>query len=248
MDVTKTVNFPVSDGTTVVLTEGTANSLVNVCKKIKAVKGRKDGMPVRHLYVPDWIQYEAKGVKMPLWQFVTMDLTLYKVLEGDGRIHHDGSNSFLRENFRRDRWPETDDTVLPTQRKPVTVKTGQTVEGVRAQQREWLDDAVLYETAVRVTDRSADVVDAVQSAYEAALSQIDSGLCKAGTKAELCAYVLSTCKHKFFEMVRRNQKHSKTHSRITEDFEEGEQHHVKRTAPKQNPDDKKFIMHAVRDS
>jgi hypothetical protein len=238
MSVTKSVNFPVNDGTEVVMSEQTAELLAGICKKVKAVKSRKDGVVVRHLYVPDWVAMEhGLNQHIPLWQFVVMQDALHRKLDGDGRIYHDGSESFLPENFRRDEWPETDDSVLPKEQKQVAVKMGQTLESVRAQQREWLDDAVLYETAFRQTNRSADVVDAVQSAYEAALKQIDAGRCKAQTKAELCGYVLATCRNKFFEMVRHNVEHRKTHSRMTENFEDGEQHHVRRTAPKPRQDD-----------
>src|SRR5258708_7845166 len=195
MTVTKSVNYPVSDGTAVVLSEGVASVLQYIgCKKVKAIKRKAR----RDLYVPDWILLDVLGIKkmLPLWQMVANEDQLHRVLEGEGRIHHDGSNSFLPENFRRDPWPELDASVLET--KEPTAKTGQTPENIRVQQREWLDDAVLYQTAIRQTQKLADgeVGDFVQEAFQAAFEAVVAGLCDAETKAALCSYFLATCRNK----------------------------------------------------
>jgi hypothetical protein len=229
--VTKSVNYPVSDGTTVVLSERIAGILRSIpCKSVRAIKRKAK---VDH-YVPDWVSLDVNGIKklLPLWQFVVEEEQLHRVLEGDGLIHHDGSASFLLENFRRDAWPEIDAAVL--EMKDATVKTGQTSEVLRIKQREWLDDATLYQTAVRQTQKLADseVSDIVQAACEAALEAIGAGFCYAQTKAELCSYFLATCRNKTHELDRHRRKQRKTHTQITDDFADGPLHHVKRTAPK----------------
>ena len=233
MTVTKSVNYPVSDGTTVVLSERIAGILQSIpCKSVRAIKRKAK---VDH-YVSDWVSLDVNGIKkqLPLWQFVVEEEQLHRVLEGDGLIHHDGSNSFLAENFRRDTWGEIDASVLETEE--ATVKTGKTPEANRVQQRAWLDDAVLYQTAIRQTKKLADgeVDDIVQAALLAALEQIDAGLCESQTQAALCSYFLATCRNKAFELDRHRRKQRKTHTTITEQFEEGPQHYVRRIAPKQS--------------
>ena len=228
--VTKSVNYPVSDGTTVVLSEGVASLLQYIgCEKVRAIKRKAK----RDLYVPDWILLDVNGIKkmLPLWQMVADNDQLHRVLEGEGFIHHDGSASFLPENFRRDAWPEIDATVLET--KEATIKTGQTPEALRVKQREWLDDGTLYQTAIRQTQKLADgeVDDIVQAALLAALEQIDAGLCESQTKAALCSYFLATCRNKTYELDRQRRKQRRTHEAMTDDFAEGPLHHVRRTAP-----------------
>src|SRR5258708_4021075 len=135
MTVTKNVNFPCSDASFVVLTERMADVVMSIpCKNVRVVKRtNKAGVLVKNYYVPDWILLDVLGIKkmLPLWQMVANEDQLHKVLEGEGRIHHDGSNSFLPENFRRDPWPELDASVLET--KEPTAKTGQTPENIRVQ-------------------------------------------------------------------------------------------------------------------
>src|SRR5258708_30222845 len=72
MTATKSVNFPVSDGTVVVLSERMAGILGSICKSVKAVKRTKGGVMVRHLYVPDFVSLDVNGIKklLPLWQMV----------------------------------------------------------------------------------------------------------------------------------------------------------------------------------
>lgn len=233
MAATKSVNFPVNDGTTVIVSERIAGILASICGSIKAVKRAKDGVMVRHLYVPDFVSLDVNGIKknLPLWQMVADEEQLHRVLEGEGRIRHDGSNSFLPENFRRDAWPETDVDVVET--KEATVKTGQTPEALRVKQRDWLDDAVLYQTAIRQTKKLADgeVEDIVQASLLAALEQIGAGLCESQTQAALCSYFLATCRNKTYELDRHRRKQRKTHEAMTDDFAEGPLHHVRRTAP-----------------
>jgi hypothetical protein len=228
--VTKSVNYPVSDGTTVVLDERIASILQSIsCKSVRAIKRKAK----RDLYVPDWISLEVNGIKKltPLWQFVVQEEQLHRVLEGEGRIHHDGSNSFLPENFRRDAWPEIDVVVVET--NEATAKVGQTPESVRMKQRAWLDDAVLYQTAIRQTKKLADgeVEDIVQASLLAALEQIDAGHCESQTQAALCSYFLATCRNKTYELDRQRRKQRKTHEMMTDDFAEGPLHHVRRIAP-----------------
>jgi hypothetical protein len=250
MAETKSVNFPVNDGTTVIVSERIAGILASICGSIKAVKRAKDGVMVRHLYVPDFVSLDVNGIKknLPLWQMVADEEQLHRVLEGEGRIRHDGSNSFLAENFRRDAWPETDADVVET--KEATVKTGQTPEALRVKQRDWLDDTALYKNTIDEVRQLADgeVSDIVQAAYQAALESIGAGFCYAQTKAELCSYFLATCRNKTYELDRRRRKQRKTHSQITEQFAEGPLHHVRRVAPKHALDHAEKEHGAHRDS
>jgi hypothetical protein len=236
MAATKSVKFPVNDGTTVIVSGHIAGILASICKSVKAVKRTKDGVMVRHLYVPDFVSLDVNGIKklLPLWQFVVGEEQLHRTLDGEGRVHHDGSTSFLPENFRRDAWPEIDPDVVIFPRFQATAKVGQTKDAMRIKQREWLDDATLYQTATRQTEKLADgeVSDIVQAAYEAALESIDAGFCYAQTKAELCSYFLATCRNKTHELDRHRRKQRKTHETMTDDFAEGPLHHVRRTAPK----------------
>ena len=236
---TKSVTYPCSDGTAVVLSEGFAGLLDSDGQKtVKAVKKRnKDGQVTRHLYVRDWLTWQVNEVVVmqPLWQAVVVNAGFDRRLPGDGRIHHDGSDSFLLGNFFREEWPEIDNSVVAAHEQN-SVKTGDTPEALRVQQREWLNDETLLNKGIAGCVRMADAEssDIVQASFMAVLENINAGLCRANNKGALCEYFLSTVRNKTKEFVRYRQKNRKTHDTIDDQFEEGPLHHVKCTATTKN--------------
>jgi hypothetical protein len=252
MLVTKSVNFPVNDGSFVVVSERVARFLADSdCKSVRVSKRqKKGGTIVCHFYVMDIFKWLVNEVKV----FNTLRRTVVEVerfhltLPGEGMIYHDGSNSYLPENFRRDEWPELDKTVLEP--KVQTLKSGQTAEALRIKQAEWLNSSTLYETALRQTKRvgDGDTNDIVQAAFLATLEKVNAGLCDAACEAQLCSFFLATCQNKTSELTRKRKDIRKSHEKLTDDFAEGEQHHVRRTAPKMALDEAASNYGAHRDS
>lgn len=188
-EATKIVNFACSDGSSVPMTElaGYVLSRTECVKNIRVVvsHGR------RYYYVTP-IEDEEK----PLWKWLARRVYLLE-LNGDGEIHHDGSDSFLPVNFYRDEWPEHH-VERERPKRPLKAYTPKPGVGptLISQQLEWLTLPALRQQTLRIVAKRTNPAvseEIVQSKFAELIRQIQGGQCQAKNLQTFTGYVVKAC-------------------------------------------------------
>lgn len=196
------VEFPVSDGTSIIVSDFTYAVLATMWDGIDRVKAVKAG-DIRYLYTPvpipdmsyaNWYFNRSHEPRVMPWdRFVAYNvLFLHLHLAGDGRIVHDGSDSFLPSNYSRQEFPEHDDVddPEPAQRPRRVAVVGPEV--INDQVR-WLGDKELVLKARRCATKKTNSKigeEVVQYALLAVLQNVQDGQVRATTHEQFFGYVL----------------------------------------------------------
>jgi hypothetical protein len=198
------VEFPVSDGSSIIVSDFTYAVLMTMWDGIDRAKAVKaDGK--RYLYTPvpipdmsyvNWYYNRSHEPRVMPWdRFVAYNvLGLHQSLAGDGRIIHDGSDSFLPSNYSRQEFPEHDDVdPEPEPAAPRPRRVAVVGPEVINQQLQWLSEKELVLKARRCAAKKTNQTvgnDVVQNALLAVLTDVQDGQVKAVTREKLWAYAM----------------------------------------------------------
>jgi hypothetical protein len=243
---TKIVTYPCTDGSTIIVTEGIAESLRGEgVTRVRAVKAagrryyyiRTDFFSPVHDFMED----------VPLWKYVVMASELYKQLPGDGQVSHDDSDSFLLSNFTRDAEPKAKPGAEPRQPRPAKVYASKVSAEVIQRQLKWFSEPSLHLEAVKwaaVHTNPKVGEEVLQQTSIKLLEQIRGGQCLALTAEQFHNYFLTAVGRKARRarvglnrsevipdlLSRKDLTEVMTH----ENYYEGQDRGVRRTAPKQS--------------
>ncbi|HEV3420848.1 MAG TPA: hypothetical protein VG075_11130 [Candidatus Acidoferrum sp.] len=189
---TKTVTFPCTDGSAVTVPEMVAAELEAFdVKRVRVVKSNG----TRYFYIKtDYFIFDAHDMPedVPLWRFVAYSAKLFDVLPGLGQIEHDGSDSFLLENFSREAEPKTLEPV--TKPRPVKSYTPKISAELITKQLAWFAEPSLHLEAVKwaaVHTNPRVGEEVLQQTSIKLLEQIRGGQCLAQTAEQFHNYVLT---------------------------------------------------------
>jgi hypothetical protein len=197
------VDFPVTDGTSVIVSDFTYGVLMTMWDGIDRVKAVKAGNS-RYLYTPvpipdmsyaNWYFNRSHEPRVMAWdRFVAYNvLFLHQHLAGDGRIVHDGSDSFLPSNYNRQEFPEYDEVDPEPESGPKPRRVAVVGPEVINQQLQWLSDKELVLKARRCAAKKTNQTvahDVVQIALLAVLTDVQDGQVKAVAREKLFAYAM----------------------------------------------------------
>src|SRR5258708_3183883 len=195
------VDFPVSDGTSVTVSDFTYAVLATMWDGIDRVKAVKAG-DSRYLYTPvpipdtsyfNWYFNRSHEPRVMPWarSLPYNVLFLHLHLAGDGLIVHDGSDSFLPSNYSRHQFPEHD----PVDPEPAPKPRRVALVGpeVINDQLSWLGKKELFQKARRCAVKKTNQTvgnDLVQIALLSVLKDVQDGQVKAVTQEKLFAYTI----------------------------------------------------------
>jgi hypothetical protein len=200
------VDFPVSDGTSIIVSDFTYAVLMTMWDGIDRVKAVKAGNS-RYLYTPvpipdmsylNWYFNRSHEPRIMPWdRFVAYSvLYLHQSMPGDGLIVHDGSDSFLPSNYSRQEFPEHDDVEPESAPKPrrVAVVSPEVIN----EQLRWLGDKELVLKARRCAAKKTNNKigeEIVQYALLAVLQNVQDGQVKAATREQFFGYTLQVVRN-----------------------------------------------------
>ena len=193
-DVTKSNRkFPCSDGTTVVLPFFAAYTLARVgIRKIRVVaaNGKK------YYYV----QWPGEPEQSLTRWLILEHYQLHRKLDGQGRIHHDGSDRFLPENFWREEFERgtAEPNEQRTRQRTACSSDPQVGPDTISQQLDWLGAGTLRRKAlacIAAKTNPAHAQEIFQTVCVKVLPQIQRGQCKATSPVQFNDYVLTICRN-----------------------------------------------------
>ncbi len=220
------VEFPVSDGSAITVSEYAANFLRSECgvTKVKAVRvagGSYLYMPKKmpeHLGVLSvYTGQVGRNVTWPLTDFLARHVYHFHLfLPGEGRIRHDGSSSFLPGNFTRDAWSEPRPEPQQKQPKSVTEHVPSVGKETIEQQLLWCEDSDLQKSAYRVAAKKLNAQvgpDVVHDVFCELLAAILRGKCQRTEQKDFNGWVIGAVKYKCCEIANPGRKKNKPGSK-----------------------------------
>lgn len=201
------VTFPVSDGSTVVVSGHAGYALRKIfgIDRVKSVNANGK----RYLYTPFEIpdpdilsNYFGKSQQPRRWLFADLIARhvyrLHLYVPGDGAIQHNGSNSFLPSDYSRDQWPHHTPEPEP-QEKASKVYLPKVGADLIQLQINWFSEPALRIEAVRWASKLTNpsvAQDIAQETYLKLFRQISGGQCEAADPKQLHDYVLTAVQFK----------------------------------------------------